>query len=253
MSAATISPDRGLIPTILTAPVRGAQRIVGVADALKKDTDGFYSVIQTVYYFVMGLEGIFGAAKPFTLTLLQMAGGIAVIDFFGDLVGIAYYWISGDFIEDGSGGKICNILAMFFLSGATIGGAVLWLAELGFYSLDKAAAFIGSVPFFGTIATIGLAPIVCGAAAIGYVFLVGDALQSMAKANNSQQIIKSGIDLISRTAHVFLYTVIGATIIFPIAPVISVPVIVLLGITAKGMGVVGFVFQHFNKVALAEK
>lgn len=223
----------------------GVQKVVEGANAVKNDTDGFYRALQTSYYGCKAIEGIVDTAKP----LAQIAGGLNVIDF-GDLIFVANYWINGEFISDAKEGRFCNILGTIAIGGAVIGGAMMWLFELGFGALSSFAAAVGSIPIFGTavkaIASVGLGPIVCVSVAIGYFCLAGDSLQRIIQSDVKEERIKAGIELVSRIADAALH-------ILMIVPGIGLPAIVVLGLVAKGTSLSAFLYGHFTKETVAEK
>jgi hypothetical protein len=229
----------------VNSTVYGAQKVIEGANAVKNDTDGFYRALKTSYYGCKVIEALVDTAKP----MAQIAGGLNVIDF-GDLIFVANYWINGEFITDAKEGRFCSILGTISMGGAIIGGAAMWLIELGFGTLSSVAAAMGSIPVFGAavkaVAAVGLGPIVCVFVAIGYFCLAGDSLQTIIQSDVKEERIKAGIDLFSRVASAALY-------ILMITPGVGVPVIIILGLVASGTGLSSFIYGHFTKNTIAEK
>lgn len=220
---------------------KSLDKVAGGAKAVKDSTDGFYSAMQTGSYLLMGGEALFGASKPVTNTLMHLSGAVNVIDFM-EIFCVVDYFVSGSVAQDVKKGYVCKFLGSIFFALGTIGGIVLWLGELGFYNLAKAAAALGKIPVLGAVAAVGLLPIVCGSLALGYAFYAGHAIQAILKATNKHQVIKGVIDIVSRVANVALF------VLLPI-PGINLPAVIVLGIIAKGLGLVSFLYEHYNKQA----
>ncbi|MEC7839649.1 MAG: hypothetical protein VX777_06390 [Chlamydiota bacterium] len=248
----TIANSTQLLPAV-HACAKGSQYVIDGANALKNNTGGFCNVLRVSNYVLMGLEFAVGAVKPITLSIMKVTGCITVIDFFSDLIELVHYWVCAEILDDVKEGKVCNILGMITLGFATIGGSLAWLSELGFFNLGAIAASMGSIPIFGAavgaIATVGLAPVLCGVVALAYAFFAGDAVQSIIKATNKEQRIKASIDLVSRVADVALAILVGVTLLCPVSPAVTIPLIVTLGLVAKGLAVVSFLYKHYNKKA----
>jgi len=235
------------LPPVVDACIKGVEYTVDGANALKNDMDGFGAVLETSNYVLMALEAIFSTATPITMAVVKVTGAMSVVDFFGDLISLTHYWLCGEFIDDIRGEKLCNFLGMFTLGFAIIGGSIAWLSELGFFNLGAIAATMGSIPVFGAVAAVGLAPILCGIVAVSYTFFLGDAVQSLVNAENKQQKIKACIDIVSRVASIALSIIVGVSLLCPMAPAVSIPLIVTFGLIAKGLGVVSFLYKHYNK------
>lgn len=218
-------------------------KTAGGARAVKDSTDGFYAAMQTSSYVLKGVQAAAGASKPVTTTLMSLSGAINVVDFL-EVFSAADYIVSGRAASDCKKGFILRLVGSISFAIGTVGGVVLWFGELGFYSLSKAAAAIGRVPVLGAVASVGLLPFVCGAVALGYALYAGHAIQMLVKAENRHQVIKGCIDIVSRVANVALY------ILIPI-PGVNLPAIIVLGIVAKGLGLVSFLYEHYNKQAFA--
>jgi len=223
--------------------VKGLDKVADGARAVKDSTEGLYATLQTTSYLLMGGEALFGASKPVTTTLMHMSASINVIDFM-EIFSVTNYMVSGAAVEDCKRGFFCRFFGSISFAFGTIGGIALWLAELGFYNLGKAAAALGSIPVIGVVAVIPLLPLVCATTALGYALFAAHSVQNLLKAKNKHQVIKGLIDIISRVANVALF------VLIPI-PGINLPAVIVLGIIAKGLGLVSFLYEHYNKQAFA--
>lgn len=223
--------------------IKGVDKVADGARAVKDSTEGLYATLQTTSYLLMGGEALFGASKPVTTTLMHMSASINVIDFM-EIFSVGNYVASGAALQDCKKGFVCRFIGSISFAIGTIGGIALWFAELGFYNLAKAAAAIGSIPVIGVVAAIPLLPFVCATVALGYALFAGHALQGLLKATNKHQVVKGVIDIVSRVANVALF------VLIPI-PGINLPAVIVLGIIAKGLGLVSFLYEHYNKRAFA--
>lgn len=222
------------------------------ANELKDKTEGTYEVLKFSNYVLTGLEACLGAVKPITLSLIHVTGGISIIEFFGDAIDAACYWINGTFIADLKAGRVCDFLGVFTITFVTIGSTILFLAELGFCTLDKITMTIGKIPVVGAVASIGLAPFLCFGAGIAYLFWAGGSIQQIVVAKNVHQRVKSSIDLVSRIIKAALSVFVGVSLVVPMAPVVTVPIIVSLGLIATGLGVTSFLYKYYNKNSFKE-
>lgn len=225
--------------------MQGVSHIASGANAVKNDADAFVLVLKVANYFFTGLQAIFKNVKVFATTIFHLASSISVLEFFGDTIGTAFYIVSGAFIQDIKDKRFCSFLGSMTLGAAGVAGAIAWLAELGFFSLGVIATGIGGV---------GLAPIICIAVAVGYGFLAGDAIQTLVSSQKKEERVKAWIDLASRIANAALFVFLSTSLIVaavatPIAPVVSVPIIVGLGLIAAGLGLTSFLYKHYNQKA----
>lgn len=234
-----------VVKKTLTPVVHAVSNVASGANAVKNDADALVLALKVANYFFTGLQAIFKNVKVFATTIFHLAGSISVLEFFGDTIGTAFYIVSGAFIKDIKDKRFCSFLGSMTLGAAGVAGAIAWLSELGFFSLGAIATGIGGV---------GLAPIVCIAVAVGYGFLAGDAIQTLASSQKKEEKVKAWIDLASRIANAALFVFLATSLIMaavatPIAPVISIPVIVGLGLVAAGLGLTSFLYKHYNQKA----
>lgn len=216
------------------------------ANELKNKTEGMYEVLKFSNYALTGLEACLGAVKPISLSLIHVTGGIAVIEFFGDAIDAACYWFNGTFISDLKAGRVCDFLGVLTITFVTIGSSILFLAELGFISLEKIAMTIGKIPVLGVLAKIGLGPILCFGASIAYLFWAGGSIQQIVVAKNVHQRVKASLDLVSRIIKAALSVFVGVSLIVPMSSVVTVPIIVSLGLIASGLGITSFLYKFYN-------
>lgn len=234
-----------LVKKTLQPVVHGLSNVASGANAVKNDADACVLALKVANYFFTGLQAIFKNVKVFATTIFHLACSISVLEFFGDTIGTLFYLVSGAFIKDIKDKRFCSFLGSMTLGAAGVAGAIAWLAELGFFSLGVIATGVGGV---------GLAPIICIAVAVGYGFLAGDSIQTLANAQKKEEKVKAWIDLASRIANAALFVFLATSLIVaavatPIAPVISIPIVVSLGLVAAGLGLTSFLYQHYNQKA----
>lgn len=206
--------------------------VLDSAVAIKDNSGAFYDAMKLASYGLMGIEAIRSASTPVTLTMQCLAGGVSIIDFV-EVISTAHYFINGGVVKDAKEKQICKIIGTSIFSFGVLGGAFLWLAELGFVQLGAVAMTVGST-------------LVSGFCAGGYAFYAGHAIIEIIQAKNGLQRTKAVIDLISRVASVAL------CVLFMI-PGINVWAFVTLGLVAKGLSVVSFLIEHNNQDAFKEK
>lgn len=210
--------------------VKGIGKVIQGAEAVKNDTDAIYDTLKVANYGLMAFETLGRTAKPVALSM-QLAGTcINFIDFIG-MVNFVKYFSSSDVVKDAKQKNICRIIGTGMIGLAVFGGAFLWLAELGFYKLGQAAMKIGST-------------VTCGVCGLGYLFMAGQAIKQIVTAKNGAQLAQGIIRLISKIAD-------AAVCILFAVPVTCLPAIIVLGIIAKGLGLVSFLIEHYNPKAFA--
>jgi hypothetical protein len=146
----------------------GGRCVRFVEKAVNCTLHGITALVQKVFYGLSALAGDSNALAAFfrkldkhVLRMMEHVGNlpgyfnrfgaairsaVAVIDFAQVAADIDYF-INGKFKQDN---KI-NIAGRVAACVADVGGALLWLEEMSFYSLSKAAAAIGNVRIFSFV------------------------------------------------------------------------------------------------------
>lgn len=203
---------------------------------IKDDPDALSKVIRGVGYLLLGAATFRGVSfLPKLDTRLNNAVGL--IDFAQILSDFKFYF-SGEFLQ-------CNPLinlgrAAFVV--ANVGGAFLWLQELG-VKCTFIAKVIGQSRFFNVLTKVPLGMVVNGAIGCGFAFFGADAIRRLVKNWNCTEenanIVRrqAWIDLAWCTAEVFGKCLIigGLTASLPI---------VALGLVSVGLGLAAFLHSR---------
>lgn len=243
MSGIALNPQSQAWPIgrndIFAKAFKSVQNGIDGLSALKNDTDGFYDALQTANYAFKGIGHALNNSSAFSTVASNVTGGLNVLDF-AQTVSDFSFWVNGHYKTSS---KFCTF-GKAMITIASFGGAALWLGHMGFYNLGLISAKIGGIPFLGAVfkvvSSVGLGNIVVGAVAFGYASFAADAVNCYDKAKNTEQKTKAAIDIASRVSNVVLYTLL-------LIPGVGVPSLVVVGVFAKGLGVVSFFYYHFNK------
>ncbi|MCB1111387.1 MAG: hypothetical protein H7A37_01180 [Chlamydiales bacterium] len=205
---------------------------------LIEETSGLYHLAQLVGYLYKGCEKLLGALPMFTEPQLLLGRMTTTIELF-DLFGFADYWMTGKFKDD----RPCAITGMAMMTFATVGGAALWLGEIGIPAVAEIAAEIG----LGVMVTAGVTA--------GYAFLAADAIVGIVVAKNSAQRTQAILKLVSYTADAGLHVV----VLIMFIPGVNIPgaiacgIIIPLGIVAKGFAIGSFIFSKAYDAEIKNK
>lgn len=226
----------GSVLSVVSTPVKLVSQVTENRDTLRK-------TVQIAGYILL-------AANPVTPTIPmeKLSLFVTFIDFT-DIVGIASYFTqkkadgSGktDFQEDCRQKKVSKLIGMAFFTAGIVTGSALFLQELGVTAIGTAAAKIGTLPVFGLVAkgvaTVGLTPVVLTTFATAFFFTALDDLEKMRSDESStKDKVLSGFDFVSHMSD-------AALMVALFVPGVGVPVIVTLGIVAKGTGIVRFLME----------
>lgn len=202
---------------------------------VKENPDALYKALNVAYYTTMGVQQVATGATSSLLIHQQAAGGISVIDVF-EIFSVLDYWINGKFIKDATWEGFFNLLGNICMGIATMGGIVLWAAEMGFYKLADAAVKIGS-----WIINVGSALLflVRFTAMAGFTLFCANAVKDAVLAKNDKERTKAILDVAALGSSAVLQ------ILFMAAA--NVWAIVLFGVISGGLGIASFLYGHFNK------
>lgn len=171
-------------------------------------------------------------------TLSELLRRTASVIDRAQLASDIYYFSCGKFNEDTQP----KVAARISLLAANIGGVLLWLEEMAFFNLSKAAAAIGEIRVFAflpkivsnipglcdlsrcqaiakaigevrvfrIVAHIPLAFVTLRALDLMYLFLTADAAQRLADADNPCKRVHAGLDLSSYLAELTLSAMVFA-------------------------------------------
>ena len=223
MSSAAVIPN---VPSAFDRVVlHPFQKAVEGCDALRNDTDALGTALQFGHYGFRAVE-LVKTTQPVTQVLGTVAHSIAILDFL-QIISDINYFVSGKVQEDWKNKKFCAIAASSVFPIATVGGIFLWFVDL---TILKGG--LSLIPIIGNV--------VIGAALVGHVFGAADAVQSIFQAKNGAQLAHGIIILISKVADVALHIIL-------FIPGAGLPAVIVLGIVAKGVGVVAFFVKYYNK------
>jgi hypothetical protein len=210
---------------------------------------------------------------------------VAFIDFV-QMASDVYYFGCGKFREErNEKGEITKqadagvlVAAKVSLSLANTGGNFLWLNEMGFFSLSKAAAAIGEVRLFGIVPKavasipalremsslqsvaksigefkafgfikhVSLLPLVLRGLDLGYALLAIDASNRLAVAINDAQVISASLDLSAYLSELVL----SAMVLIGITNVISLG---LAGATCIALAASSFLYRATHQQEISQK
>lgn len=229
-----------------------AQNVLVGLSALCEDTNALAALFRKLDKHVLRMfeqtARIPGYFDKFADSIRSTTG---VIDFV-QVAADADYFFNGKFKDDNK----LSISAKIALTITDVGGSLLWLEEMSFFTLSKAAASIGNVRIFSFVpklissipvirdfaglqrlaATIGnarifswiskisLGFIVERALTIGYLFLAAESIQRLIQPGNSYQKTQASLDLASYVSELALDALltIGVTSVIGLGAVGSV-------------------------------
>jgi hypothetical protein len=218
----------------------------GLAE-IKDDPDALSKVIRGAGYLLLGAATLSGISYlPKLNTRLDHAVGL--IDFAQVLSDFKFYF-SGEFLQSN---PLINLGRAAFVV-ANVGGAFLWLQELG-VKCAFIAKTIGQTRVFNFLTKVPLGMIVTGAVGFGFAFFGADAIRRLVKNWNSTEenanVVRrqAWIDLAWCTAEVFGKCLIigGLTASLPI---------VALGLVSVGLGLAAFLHSkvYSNQLKSSDK
>lgn len=231
------------------------REVVNILNEMRNDCNAVAGFFRGVGYTLLALKerGVI-VLSALDLRAASVVNLIDALQIFADLD----YFLNRRWLDERGVRKVSyfDVVAHVALAIADVGGAVLWLEELGF-ALSKAVNAIGNVRVFRFVPLIPLGTIVTGVVGVGFAFLGADALWRLGKTfvtdevdpNANPKRIKALLDLGWCAAEVVgkIIVVAGALSLIPAAPPV---VIAALGITAAGFGLASFAYGVYNKKRL---
>jgi hypothetical protein len=135
----------------------------------------------------MGVPGIF------TLASNQFASAEGMIYTISVGSQIKYFG-AGDYKQE----SILRSLGEGWLLAAGIAGFFVFLGEVALVNFAKIGQAIGSIPILGEVTKWGISfgQVVCGAAAVGFGFLIANNAIKLSQAKTTQEKVQSAIDLV---------------------------------------------------------